>query len=177
MDTIVILVCARMILILTLVPAVAAKIGHIQRVGNAITKWRIVPHRLARPLSWAIILAELAVLLAVSSGLVLRVAAILAFVLFGAIAGAAATVVARGLSTSCSCFSLEGTEKVSNVTVIRAGVLSLLALVVVWGSTWSIRPVPVWSSALVLLTLPLWVALLRRGAVNRAIRAPETARS
>lgn len=164
------MLCSRGVLILMLIPAVNSKVWRVSAVSSVVERWKIVPRHLALPAAWILVLSELGVLVAMSSGVALRIGAVAAVVLFGTMAAAAGSVVARGLSTSCSCFSLDGTEKVSRITVMRAAVLSLLSLAVVWGSGWSIRPEPAWSPVFIVLTLPLWAALLQRVRFNRGLR-------
>ena len=155
--------CARIVLVFILVPAVGVKLGQTSRVSNAITKWRIVPRRSAVPLSRAVVLGELAVLLTLSTGIGLRFGAFVAVLLFGVIAAGAELVVLRGISTACNCFSLDGTERVTHITAIRAAVVAALASVLAYGSDWSLLPSTPWSPALLVFTIPLWIALVRRG--------------
>lgn len=158
----VVILAARVTLVLMLVPAVNAKLWQTRRVSSAIGKWKLVPGQLALPLAWAVVLAELIVLLTLSAGIGLRFGAVVAVLLFGAIAVGAESVVLRRIATACGCFSLEGMEKVSHITVIRAAAIASLAGLVAYASDWSVRPSPVWSPIVIVLTIPLWLALIRR---------------
>lgn len=162
---------SRLVIVLTLTPAVAAKLGHSKRVSGSLEKWRIVPAGSHVTAAYVVIWLELFMLLAISAGVGARYAGLVGVVLFTGIAVAAWSVVSRGIATTCTCFSLEGTERVTVVTVVRAMILAVLAGVVALGSGWTITPGLGWSPILVVLTIPLWIGLARRTLNASRLRA------
>jgi hypothetical protein len=157
-------VASKLLIVLALVPAVSSKIGRGKRVAESLHRWKLVGRGLTLPLARIVIATELLLLLALSANVATKAAALLGVALFVGMAVAAASVVYRGIATTCTCFSLEGTERVTSATVVRAAGLALLAGVVAAGSDWAIRPGLDWSSILLVLTIPLWIVLARRVA-------------
>lgn len=172
------ILAAKLLIVLVLVPAVATKLGRSRQVSGALDKWKIVGRRLTLPLARMVISVEVLLLLAFSANVAPKWAALLSVAFFAGMAIASASVVYRGIATTCTCFSLEGNERVTSVTVARAIGLALLSGVVALGSDWAIRPALDWSALLLVLTTPLWIVLARRAVrsfrTRRATWAPST---
>lgn len=156
------LLIARVALTMVLLPAAAVKMGRVDATAATIRRWKFVPPTAVRIVASLVAWTELSVLLAVSSGIALRLGALLAAALFASIAVAAASVVWRGINANCGCFKPSRVERVNRVTVVRACLLAAVAGGMAYSSDWSIWPNPAWSAALAVLTLPIWIVFLRR---------------
>jgi uncharacterized membrane protein YphA (DoxX/SURF4 family) len=97
---------------------------------EGVRQYGLVPARFAPLVGGALIAAELGLGLLLVTGLVPAFAALGAIVLFGIFAAALAVSLARSNTAPCHCFGASEVEKISPVALVRALVLTGVAVAV-----------------------------------------------
>jgi uncharacterized membrane protein YphA (DoxX/SURF4 family) len=106
------------------------KVTHPEVLAATIAAFRLLPQPLVAPLAIALPYFEMILGGYLIAGLFTRVAAFLAAAQLAAFAAAIASVVVRGISTSCGCFGPSDTAPASWVDVARDLALAAVALLV-----------------------------------------------
>ncbi|MCA9826391.1 MAG: hypothetical protein KC482_03035 [Dehalococcoidia bacterium] len=145
-----------------LVPASVAKWRGMTRLHAAIREWRVVPKSLVKPASFSVVGVETFLMLSLAFGLGLGPGAMLGCVFFACVAIASSTVVVRGLAVRCTCFSLDGSERVSWFTVGRTALLSVAFAALASRTSLLLLPGGPITYLPVLALLPVGVTVLRR---------------
>lgn len=117
---------------LLLIAAGALKIGHFADLASVIAAFRLLPGVLVAPLSIALPFFEVALGLYMVVGFCTRTAALVATLEFAVFAAAIASVVIRGIPTSCGCFGPADAAPASWFDVGRDLALTALAAFVAW---------------------------------------------
>lgn len=124
------LLLARVALALVFAVAAIAKLADRDGFRGTIERFGL-GRRFARPLAWAIPIAELVVALALLSVATAWAAAVAAAVLLSLFCVAIVSVVARGEAPDCNCFGSLGSARVGPGTIVRNVLLLALAAFVI----------------------------------------------
>jgi hypothetical protein len=176
-DNVLIDTALRFAILYFLVPASVAKRRGMARLHAAIREWRVVPRSLVKPASYTVVGVETILMLSLAFGLGLGPGSMLGCVFFACIAIASSTVVVRGLAVRCTCFSLDGSERVNWFTVGRTALLSVAFAVLASRTNLLLLPAREPIAYLpVLALLPVGVAALR-GLIQPPPREPSPGRA
>lgn len=115
-----------------LLVAGALKIGHADDLASTIAAFRLLPSVFIGPLAVGLPFFEVGLGAYLLVGLYTRVAALIALIEFVVFGAAVASVVVRGIPTSCGCFGPGDTAPASWMDVARDALLALLAAFVAW---------------------------------------------
>ena len=117
---------------LLLIVAGGLKIGHFADLASVIAAFRLLPSFLVAPMAIALPFFEVGLGLYLVAGFCTRAAALLATIEFAVFAAAIASVVVRGIPTSCGCFGPADATPASWLDVVRDLALTALAAFVAW---------------------------------------------
>jgi uncharacterized membrane protein YphA (DoxX/SURF4 family) len=127
---------ARIVLLLRLVlggvflAAGGLKVGHADVFASEIAGFQLLPHPLIAPLALLLPFLELMIGVYLVVGLFTRFAAWVAAVEMAVFAGAIASAVVRGISTSCGCFGPSDKATTSWPEVGRDAGLALIGIII-----------------------------------------------
>ena len=125
LDTV--LVVLRFFLALIFLLSAATKLLVPAELFKSVKNYRIIPQILVKPFGWTLVIVEVAVFVSLLLGWQPVITAIVAGVLFLSFIGAGAKVMIKKQVTSCGCFGLLYKEKIGPATVVRDGILLLMA--------------------------------------------------
>lgn len=109
----------RSVVILIFISSFARKVRHVAIFQQTITSFALLPARFSRAIALVVLLAEaLVVVLAIPGGPLLLPGYLLAAMLLLLFSVALFSVLARGISTTCSCFG-PGATTVSVIDIVR----------------------------------------------------------
>lgn len=122
----------RIALGLIFVAAGALKIGHTEEFASEIAGFQLLAHPLIAPLALLLPFLELMIGVYLVLGLFTRFAAWFAAAEMAIFAGAIASAVMRGISTSCGCFGPNDHATTSWPEVGRDAGFMLMGVIVAW---------------------------------------------
>ncbi len=148
--------------------AFVEKIRDVRGFLSGLAGYRLLPPSLIQPVGTILLTAELAIGLALVTGIHAPFATLAASVVFAVFVVAIAANLARGNSSPCLCFGVSDSEQISWSTLARAVVLLVLAVIafgLALGDPASIERHEVTGSATVVIGLVLLVRLLGFGSL------------
>jgi uncharacterized membrane protein YphA (DoxX/SURF4 family) len=122
----------RVALGLVFLAAGGLKVGHADVFASEIAGFQLLPHALIAPLALLLPFLELMIGVYLVLGLFTRFAAWLAALEMAVFAGAIASAVLRGISTSCGCFGPSDHATTSWPEVGRDLGFTLAAVIIAW---------------------------------------------
>jgi thiol-disulfide isomerase/thioredoxin len=152
--------------------AAAGKLRDLRTFTASVEGYRLLPQRLARAAAVLVAAAELAGAVLLAGPATRFFGAVLAAVLFALFIGAMASTLLRGMRVDCGCFPAGHADPVGPGSLVRTGLLLVLAVTAASTASQPFRPAEVPAAAALLVLVIIVAELARRLAGTDASGPP-----